>query len=392
MGTRRTVLLLASIALAVMLASGATVAQESSPPVQGPREDAIPGRYIVVLEEWAKDPTAVAREHARGHGAEVLHTYQHAIEGYAARMPDQRLDRVRADQRVAYVERDQTMEGFDQTLPWGIDKIDADLSATALSGDGSGGVSNVNAYVIDTGIYKHPDLNVVKHVNFTGDGKNYDCDGHGTHVAGTLAAKDDTSDVVGVAPGAPLTGVKVLGCRDGGALSRVIKGVDWVTANARKPAVANMSLGGGLSRALDDAVRKSVARGVPYSVAAGNDGASACRSSPARAGAGTDNGIVTVAATDELDRETSWSNYGRCVDVWAPGAGILSTKKGGGTIAKSGTSMAAPHVGGGAALYLSRNTAASPATVESELTSSATATSNTSKGGSAIAREDVGGF
>jgi subtilisin family serine protease len=132
--------------------------------------------------------------------------------------------------------------------------------------------------------------------------------------------------------------------------------------------------------------------GVLYSLAAGNDGANACKSSPARAGAGTDNGIVTVAATDELDQETSWSNHGPCVDVWAPGAGIPSTRMGGGTTTKSGTSMAAPHVGGGAALYLSKNTAAGPATVEGALTSSATTTANTSKDGAAIVREYVGGF
>jgi aqualysin 1 len=168
--------------------------------------------------------------------------------------------------------------------------------------------------------------------------------------------------------------------------------VDWVTANATKPAIANMSLGGGLSQALDDAVRRSAAGGVFYSIAAGNNGADACLTSPARAGAGTDNGIATVAASTSSDGETSWSNYGPCVDVWAPGAGILSTKKGGGTTTMSGTSMAAPHVGGGAALYLSKNTAASPTTVEGALTSGATITANTSKDGATIVREYVRGF
>ena len=246
--------------------------------------------------------------------------------------------------------------------------------------------------MIDTGIYRHTDLYRVKHVNFVGDGRNTDCHGHGTHVAGTVAAKDNTSDVVGVAPGAPLTGVKVLGCKGSGATSGVIKGVDWVTANATKPAIANMSLGGGLSQALDDAVRRSAAGGVFYSIAAGNNGADACLKSPARAGAGTDNGIATVAASTSSDGETSWSNYGPCVDVWAPGERILSTKKGGGTTTMSGTSMAAPHVGGGAALYLSKNTAASPTTVEGALTSGATITANTSKDGATIVREYVSGF
>ena len=380
-----------------LLCAGLVLAQEQEGTAtpgqgQGPPEGAIPGRYVVVFDEGeVKDPTAVAREHAQRHGAEVLYTYQYAIEGYAARLSEGRLDEVRADGRVAYVEPDQTVYAEAQTLPWGIDKIDADLSSTK-AGNGSGALSGVNAYVIDTGIYRHTDLNRVKHVNFVGDGRNTDCHGHGTHVAGTVAAKDNTTDVVGVAPGAPLTGVKVLGCKGSGATSGVIKGVDWVTANATKPAIANMSLGGGLSQALDDAVRRSAAGGVFYSIAAGNNGADACLNSPARAGAGTDNGIATVAATTSSDGETSWSNYGPCVDVWAPGAGILSTKKGGGTTTMSGTSMAAPHVGGGAALYLSKNTAASPTTVEGALTSGATITANASKDGATIVREYVRGF
>ncbi len=388
---RKSVLLLASIALAVLIASGIALAQENSTPGQGPPEGIIPGQYIVVLEEGVQDPTAVAQEHAQRHRAEVLYTYQHAVKGYAARLPERRLDEVRADERVAYVEPDKTAEIVAQTLPWGINKIDADISST-LAGNGSGAVSNVNAYVIDTGISKHADLYRVKHVNFRGDGKNYDCNGHGTHVAGTVAAKDNTSDVVGAAPGAPLTGVKVLGCDGSGSYSGVIKGVDWVTANASKPAIANMSLGGPVSRALDDAVRNSAAGGVFYSLAAGNAGADACNYSPARAGAGTDNGIATVAATNSSDGETSWSNYGPCVDIWAPGASILSTKMGGGTTTKSGTSMAAPHVGGGAALYLANNTDANSTTVEGALTSSATTTANTSKDGATIMREYVGGF
>ena len=380
-----------------LLCAGLVLAQEQVGTTtpgqgQGPPQGTIPGRYIVVFDEGeVKDPTAVAREHAQRHGAEVLYTYQYAIEGYAARLPQARLDEVRADGRVAYVESDQTMYAEAQTLPWGVNKIDADVSSTK-AGNGSGAVSGVNAYVIDTGIYLHTDLYRVKHVNFVGDGRNTDCHGHGTHVAGTVAAKDNTSDVVGVAPGALLTGVKVLGCNGSGATSGVIKGVDWVTANARKPAIANMSLGGGLSQALDDAVRRSAAGGVFYSIAAGNDGADACLHSPARAGAGTDNGIATVAATTSSDGETSWSNYGPCVDVWAPGAGIISTKKGGGTTTISGTSMAAPHVGGGAALYLSKNTAANPTMVEGALTSGAAITANTSKDGATIVREYVRGF
>jgi subtilisin family serine protease len=297
-------------------------------------------------------------------------------------VPTNRLAALRADENVAYVEPDGEMTTVAQTVPWGITKIGA---------SGAGTVSNVRAYVIDTGIDTgHSDLNVVGHVNFAG-GKNSDCHGHGTHVAGTVAAKANTQDVVGVAPGAPLVGVKVLGCGGSGTTSGVIRGVEWVTANAVKPAVANMSLGGGASQALDDAVRNSAASGVFYALAAGNSGANACNSSPARAGAGTNNGIATTAATDSLDSEASWSNYGSCVDIWAPGVSILSTRLKGGTTTMSGTSMASPHVAGGGALYLSTH-GGSPSAVESALKSAATVTPNTSKDGRAITRLYVGGF
>ena len=347
-------------------------------------------RYIVVLKPGA-DSRAVANEHARDHALTVHFVYEAALRGYAATIPAARVEQVRRDARVDYLERDGTMRTIAQTLPWGIDKIDADASSTQ-AGNGSGAISTVNGYVIDTGVDgAHTDLKVVKHVNFAG-GPNKDCNGHGTHVAGTVAARDNSSDVVGVAPDAPLTGVKVLGCGGSGTTSGVIKGVDWVTANAVKPAIANMSLGGSASRTLDDAVVKSASSGVFYALAAGNDGTDACNSSPARAGAGTNNGVATVAATDSSDKETSWSNYGSCVDIWAPGATILSTRKGGGTTTMSGTSMASPHVGGGGALYLSSNSSASPETVEGALKSAATTTANKSKDGRTITRLYVGGF
>ena len=348
------------------------------------------GRYIVVLEPGTAS-NAVAGEHARTHGARIGFVYQHALKGYSAVIPKARLAALRADDRVAYVERDGVVTATAQTLPWGIDKIDADISSTR-AGDGSGAVANVSVYVLDTGVdAKHADLTVVKHVNFAG-GPNRDCHGHGTHVAGTIAAKDNARDVVGVAPGAPITGVKVLGCGGSGSDSGVVKGIDWVTANATKPAIANMSLGGGASQAIDDAVRSSAGSGVFYSVAAGNDGADACNSSPARAGAGVNNGIMTVAATDSADRESSWSNYGSCVDIWAPGVSVLSTKLNGGTSTKSGTSMAAPHGGGGGALHLSGNPSAGPAAVEVALTGAAQTTGTTSKDSSAINRLYVGVF
>jgi subtilisin family serine protease len=323
-------------------------------------------------------------------GFQAEHVYSAALRGFSARLTARQIAALEDDPNVEYVEADGEMHAIAQTLPWGIDRIDADLSST-LAGNGGGAVSNVNVYIIDSGIGAHQDLNRVQHVNFAG-GRNDDCHGHGTHVAGTASARDNTVDVVGVAPGARLTGVKVLGCNGSGSTSGVIKGVDWVTANAAKPAVANMSLGGGVSQSLDNAVVASANRGVFYALAAGNSGANACNTSPARAGAGTNNGIVTVAATDSSDREASWSNYGACVDLWAPGVSILSTRRGGGTTTMSGTSMASPHVAGGAALYLSSNTAAAPSSVEAALKGAATVTAARSKDGRTIRRLYVGGM
>jgi subtilisin family serine protease len=412
---RMTAVLAAVGALLLVYASG-VLAQPETPTQK------IPDRYIVVFEDGVQRPAALASEHARAYGLQVRFVYTSAIEGYAAVFPNDRaLQRVQSDPRVDYVEQDQEVRAVEQTLPWGIDRIDAEVSST-LAGNGSGAVTDVNAYIIDTGIYKHADLNVVGHVNFRGDGQNTDCNGHGTHVAGTVAAMDNSQDVVGVAPGAPLTGVKVLGCSGSGSTAGVIKGVDWVTANANvkgpdgtlgtaddnpNPDIANMSLGGGASTTLDTAVRNSAASGVFYSIAAGNDGQVACNYSPARAGfAATDtngdgkvnhddsNGIVTTAATDKSENDPPWSNYGRCVDIWAPGVSILSTKKGGGVTTMSGTSMAAPHVGGGGALYLSSKPLDKPVDVEKSLKADAKTFGTISNAGGTreITREDVGGF
>jgi subtilisin family serine protease len=341
-----------------------------------------------VLEDDVNHPSQVASGiEQRQDDLEVGFVYTDTMEGFSATIPDEDLPAVRANPQVDYVEPDRPMHVLYQTLPWGINRIDADISSTR-AGNGSGAVSGVNAYIIDTGIKTHADLNVVKHVNFHG-GKNTDCHGHGTHVAGTVAAKDDASDVVGAAPGAPLTGVKVLGCNGSGWTSNIIEGIDWVTANAKKPAVANMSLGGRASKALDDAVRRSASKGIFYAVAAGNAGTNACTESPARAGAGTNNGIMTVAATDSANREAYFSNYGSCVDIWAPGVSITSTQLGGATTTMSGTSMASPHVAGGAALYLSKNALlgaplVSAPVVESQLKLDAVATGTSSKDGAAI--------
>ena len=381
---RYTIALSAGLVVAVVVVCGAALAQAQPSEVAGS-----PERYVVVLKDGASDPGRAADAMARRYGLGVGFVYDHALDGFSAVIPDRRLGAVRADERVERVEPDKTYHATTQTLPWGINKIDADASSTR-AGNGRGSVTNVNAYVIDSGIYGHADLNVVKNVNRTGDGKNTDCFGHGTHLAGIIAAKDNATAVVGAAPGTPLIGVKVLGCNGTGTLTTILNGVDWVTTYANKPAIANMSLSGPASQTLDDAVKKSVSRGVFYSVAAGNDGAKACNYSPARAGAGTNNGIVTTAATNKSDQEPSWSNYGSCVDVWAPGVSILSTRKGGGTTGMGGTSQAAAHVGGGGALYLSSHPNAGPSSVEGVLKQAAKRT--TSKSGSSIVREYVGGF
>ena len=410
-------MLLLTTAVAILLAcTGAVLAQAAAPASLEPSKGGASDRYIVVLrDDVSQASERVASDQARHLGLEVRHTYRSALKGYAARIPAERLDEVRADPSVAYVEPDKVVKTTEQTLPYGIDLIDADVSSTE-AGNHEGEVSGVDAYIIDTGIDEdHPDLNVVEHVNFAGGKKNRDCNGHGTHVAGTVAARDNHEAVVGVAPGLPLTGVKVLNCKGSGYMSDVIKGVDWVTENAdvdgpddrlgneddNQPAIANMSLGGGASKALDTAVRSSAASGVFYAVAAGNESRNACKKSPARAGRDTDedgdgepdpNGIVTVAATDKSDKEASFSNYGSCVDIWAPGVNVLSTKLGGGTVVYSGTSMASPHVGGTGALYLSKNTGETPGAVEKQLKADSVAPGTKSKNGDRIKRIYAGKY
>lgn len=371
------------------------------------------GDYVVVLKDSVSDPGAVASQHARSHGAQVGFVYESALKGYSATIPHHRVQSLRSDSRVDYIEVDAPVhtlhhrDGHDggppgdgdgggdeeedppppeecpgsQTLPWGIDRIDADLSST-VAGDCTGAIST-NVYIIDTGVDQgHSDLNVVNHVSFI-RGPNKDCHGHGTHVAGTVAARDNTSDVVGAAPGAPITGVKVLDCAGFGSVSTVVAGVDWVTEKAVIPAIANMSLGGGASLAIDDAVLNSVDAGIFYSVAAGNSGDDACNYSPARIG-GANAGVMTVGATDSSDNDPSWSNFGSCVDIWAPGVSIVSTASGGGTATASGTSMASPHVGGTAALLLNGSPGSSPGTVESSLKSDAEAPGTKANDGASI--------
>jgi subtilisin family serine protease len=302
------------------------------------------------------------------HRFRAEHVFSATVRGFAARLTAEQIDALRRDPLVDYIEADSPMQLLDQALPWGIDRIDTDISST-VAGDGQGAVG-VNVYILDNGVDRtHPDLNVVRHVNFTLTANSPTC-AHGTRVAGVAAARDDAFGVVGAAPGAAITAVKVTTCEPVFLFaSAAIKGVDWVTANAVRPAVANMSIGGLPNSTLDKAVKRSADSGVFYAIAAGNNSGDACLLSPQRVG--TYPGVMTVAATAPDDTEASFSNFGRCVDIWAPGVDILTDDLGGGTVVSAGTSYSAPHVAGTAGLFLSTHPTATAAAVETALKSSA---------------------
>jgi subtilisin family serine protease len=328
--------------------------------------------FIVVLDDSVQHASPVALEHATRFNGELQHVYEHALKGYAISLEQGNLGELMRDARVASVELDGEMTTMvTQTgATWGIDRIDQrsrPLSGTfTYTSTGSG----VKAYIIDTGIH-------ASHTQFGGrvvQGRDTvdgalpaaDCNGHGTHVAGTVGGS-----IHGVAKGVTLVAVRVLNCSGSGSTSGVIAGVDWVTGNhlAGQPAVANMSLGGGASSALDTAVRNSIADGVSYAVAAGNGNVfgqqvNACNVSPARVAE-----AMTISATDSSDRKASWANYGSCVDWFAPGVSITSAWYTSNTATRtiSGTSMATPHTAGVAAQYLQTNPGASPATVRTTL-------------------------
>jgi len=331
-----------------------------------------PAEYIVVLKDAAARPAVVARAHGAHYGASVTWIYTHALKGYAARLDARALSEVRGDSAVDYVVPDgtATIDTTQVGATWGIDRIDQrklPLSGTfSYSNTGTG----VSVYVIDTGIR-------LTHTEFGGrarsgwdfvgnDADASDCNGHGTHVAGTIGGT-----TYGVAKDVSLVAVRVLDCGGSGPWSTVIAGIDFVTAAHQpgEPAVANMSLGGGANLAVDQAVRNSIADGVSYAVAAGNSNANACAFSPARVAE-----AMTSGASTSTDRKASFSNWGSCMDWFAPGQDITSAWNAGdsATSTISGTSMASPHTAGVAALYLQSFPSASPAAVEKALGSAAT--------------------
>jgi subtilisin family serine protease len=343
--------------------------------------DAVAGSYVVVFKDFVSTQGVNDAVHASTlrYGGQVSHTYRAALHGYAARMSEQQARRLAADPSVAFVEQDRLAHIADvQPNPpsWGLDRIDQRNLPLDNSYTFDTTASNVHAYIIDTGIrLTHQTFGgrATFGTNTVGDGINTDCNGHGTHVSGTVGGSQ-----FGVAKGVQLVMVKVLDCNGSGAFSGVAAGIDWVTQNRILPAVANMSLGAqGTDAATETAVRNSIASGVSYSIASGNSGADACNFTPARVAE-----AITVNASDINDARASFSNFGTCTDLFGPGVNITSAWMDSDTATNtiSGTSMATPHSTGVAALWLATHPNDSPAAVQSALKANATPNKITNPG------------
>ncbi|MGW6535164.1 S8 family peptidase [Streptomyces sp. NPDC055051] len=387
--TRRA--LLASAAAVAALATGLAVtpAQAAAPaPAEGVvlaagSSDAVAGSYLVTLKPGAgfAAGSAEGRGLIAGYGGKVGRTFGAALNGYTVTLDAKAARRLAADPAVATVEQNRIVraDATQANAPWGLDRIDQanlPLSGTYTYPDSAGG--GVTAYVIDTGVrISHAEL-AGRAVNgydaVEGDTVAQDGNGHGTHVATTIAGS-----TYGVAKAAKVVAVRVLDANGSGTTAGVVAGIDWVTSHhpAGAPAVANLSLGGGASTTLDNAVKRSIADGVTYAVAAGNSGVNARNSSPARVAE-----AITVGATGNTDAKASWSNFGSVLDLFAPGVSITAGWHTGDTATNtiSGTSMATPHVAGAAAVYLAGHTSATPAQVATALVNGATPGKVTSPG------------